>query len=139
MFGIESRKERSARLGFDINLWEDIKVELIIFGRWVYNTLFHTKMLLISMFHNMINHFGSPEMALKYMKDSDIVKVSSGWLTLTVWVKRPGIFIGPAGRELYYLEDKLGKKIIVKEAVKMNSIEKAYDYMEFVVSYHGEY
>lgn len=64
MFGIESRKERSARLGIDINLWEDIKVELIIFGRWVYNTLFPTKMLLISMFHNMINHFGSPEMAL---------------------------------------------------------------------------
>ena len=139
MFGIESRKERSARLGIDINLLDDIKVELILFARWVYNTMFPTKMLLISMFNKMIGHFGSPEKALKYMKASDIVKVSRGWNTLTVWAKRPGIFIGPAGSELNYLEDKLGKKIIVKEATKMNSIEQAYDYMEFVVSYHGEY
>ena len=139
MFGIESRKERSERLGIDISLWDDIKVELIIFGRLVYNTMFHTKMILISMFYNMINHFSSPEKALKYMKDSEIVKVRRGWNKLTVWAKHPGVFIGPSGREINYLEEKLCKKIIVKEATKMNSINKAYDHMEFVVSYHGEY
>lgn len=139
MFGIDSRKERTARLGIDITLWDDIKVELIIFARWVYNTMFPTKMLLISMFDNMINHFGFPEKALKYMKDSDIVKVSRGWNKLTVWAKHPAIFIGPAGRELNYLEEKLCKKIIVKEAAKMNSIEKAYEHMDFIVSYYDEY
>jgi hypothetical protein len=139
MFGTESRKERSTRLGVNITLWDDIKVGFMLFNRWVYNTLFPTRMILVGMFYKMIDHFGTPEKALKYMKDSDIVKVSRGWNKITLWAKRPGIFIGPAGREINYLEDKLGKKIIVKEVTKMNSIEKAYEHMEFVVSYHDEY
>jgi len=91
------------------------------------------------MYYNMINHFASPEKAYKYMKDSDIVKVKRGWNKITVWAKHPGIFIGPAGREIYYLEEKLCKKIIVKEYRNLNAVEKAYEHMEFVCSYHDEY
>lgn len=138
-FGRKARKEASERLGFEVTLWMEIRSQSEVFARWVYNKLFPTKSILISMYYNMINHFGSPEKAYKYMKDSDIVKVKRGWNKITVWAKRPGIFIGPAGREIYYLEDKLCKKIIVKEHLNLNAVEKAYEHMEFVCAYHGEY
>lgn len=138
-FGRKARKEASERLGFEVTLWMEIRTQSEVFARWVYNKLFPTKSILISMYYNMINHFASPEKAYKYMKDSDIVKVKRGWNKITVWAKRPGIFIGPAGREIYYLEDKLCKKIIVKEHLNLNAVEKAYEHMEFVCAYHGEY
>lgn len=56
-----------------------------------------------------------------------------------IWANRPGIYIGPAGRELHYLEDKLCKKIIVKEHRNLNAIEKAYEHMAFVCAYHDDY
>lgn len=138
-FGRKARKEASERLGFEVTLWLEIRAQAEVFARWVYNKLFPTESILISMYYNMINKFGSPEKAYKYMKDSDIVKVKRGWNKITVWAKRPGIFIGPAGREIYYLEDKLCKKIIVKEHRNLNAVEKAYDHMGFVCSYHDEY
>lgn len=91
------------------------------------------------MYYNMINHFSSPEKAYAYMKDSGVVKVRRGWNKITIWVRRPGLFIGAGGKELYYLEDKLKKKIIVKEGDKLNAIERAYDHMGFVCSYHDDY
>lgn len=139
MFGSESRKERSERLGFKITLWDDIKVYTYLFFRAIYHFIFPTETILISMYYNMINHFGSPEKAYKYMKDSGVVKVRRGWNKITVWVRRPGLFIGAGGKELYYLEDKLKKKIIVKEGDKLNAIERAYDHMGFVCSYHDDY
>lgn len=138
-FGRKARKEASERLGFEVTLWMEIRAQAEVFARWVYNKLFPTESILISMYYNMINKFGSPEKAYKYMKDSDIVKVKRGWNKITVWAKRPGIFIGPAGREIYYLEDKLCKKIIVKEHRNLNAVEKAYEHMGFVCSYHDEY
>lgn len=138
-FGRKARKEASERLGFEVTLWMEIRAQAEVFAGWVYNKLFPRKEILISMYYNMINHFASPEKAYKYMKDSDIVKVKRGWNKITVWAKRPGIFIGPAGREIDYLEDKLCKKIIVKEHRNLNAIEKAYEHMRFVCSYHDEY
>ena len=73
------------------------------------------------------------------MKDSGVVKVRRGWNKITIWVRRPGLFIGAGGKELYYLEDKLQKKIIVKESNKLNAIERAYDHMIFVAAYHDDY
>ena len=139
MFGSKSRKERSERLGFKITLWDDIKVYTELFFRAVYRFIFPAETILISMYYNMINHFGSPEKAYKYMKDSGVVKVRRGWNKITIWVRRPGLFIGAGGKELYYLEDKLQKKIIVKESNKLNAIERAYDHMGFVCSYHDNY
>ena len=138
-FGRKARKEASERLGFEVTLWMEIRAQAEVFARWVYRKLFPTESILISMYYNMINHFASPEKAYKYMKDSEIVKVKRGWNKITVWAKRPGIFIGPAGREIYYLEDKLCKKIIVKEHRNLNAVEKAYEHMEVVCAYHGEY
>lgn len=139
MFGSESRKEQSERLGIKITLWDDIKVYTYLFFRAIYRFIFPAETILISMYYNMINHFGSPEKAYKYMKDSGVVKVRRGWNKITIWVRRPGLFIGAAGKELYYLEDKLGKKIIVKEGNKLNAIERAYDHMIFVAAYHDDY
>ena len=139
MFGSKSRKERSERLGIKISLWDDIKVYIILFLQDVYKFIFPTETILISMYYNMINHFGSPEKAYTYMKDSGVVKVRRGWNKITIWVRRPGLFIGAAGKELYYLEDKLKKKIIVKEGDKLNAIERAYDHMTFVCAYHDDY
>lgn len=138
-FGRKARKEASERLGFEVTLWLEIRAQAEVFARWVYKKLFPTESILISMYYNMINHFASPEKAYKYMKDSGIVKVKRGWNKITVWAKRPGIFIGPAGKEIYYLEDKLCKKIIVKEHRNLNAVEKAYEHMEFVCAYHDEY
>lgn len=138
-FGRKARKEASERLGFEVTLWLEIRAQAEVFARWVYKKLFPTESILISMYYNMINYFASPEKAYKYMKDSGIVKVKRGWNKITVWAKRPGIFIGPAGREIYYLEDKLCKKIIVKEHRNLNAVEKAYEHMEFVCAYHDEY
>lgn len=139
MFGSESRKEQSERLGIKITLWDDIKVYTYLFFRAIYRFIFPVETILISMYYNMINHFGSPEKAYKYMKDSGVVKVRRGWNKITVWVRRPGLFIGAGGKELYYLEDKLKKKIIVKEGNKLNAIERAYDHMIFVAAYHDDY
>jgi ribosomal protein S3 len=138
-FGRKARKEASERLGFEVTLWMEIRAQAEVFARWVYNKIFPTKQILISMYYNMINHFASPEKAYKYMNDSGIVKVKRGWNKITVWAKRPGIFIGPAGREVYYLEEKLCKKIIVKEHRNLNAVEKAYEHMAFVCAYHDEY
>lgn len=139
MFGSESRKEQSERLGIKITLWDDIRVYTYLFFRAIYRFIFPAETILISMYYNMINHFGSPEKAYKYMKDSGVVKVRRGWNKITVWVRRPGLFIGAGGKELYYLEDKLMKKIIVKESNKLNAIERAYDHMIFVAAYHDDY
>ena len=78
MFGSESRKERSERLGFKITLWDDIKVYTYLFFRAIYRFIFPAETILISMYYNMINHFGSPEKAYAYMKDSGVVKVRRG-------------------------------------------------------------
>lgn len=139
MFGSKSRKERSERLGFKITLWDDIKVHTVLFLQDVYKFIFPTETILINMYYEMIGHFGSPEKAYAYMKDSGVVKVRRGWNKITIWVRRPGLFIGAGGKELYYLEDKLKKKIIVKEGNKLNAIERAYDHMGFVCSYHDDY
>jgi len=139
MFGSESRKEQSERLGIKITLWDDIKVYTYLFFRAIYRFIFPAETILISMYYNMINHFGSPEKAYTYMKDSGVVKVRRGWNKITIWVRRPGLFIGAGGKELYYLEDKLKKKIIVKEGNKLNAIERAYDHMIFVAAYHDDY
>lgn len=139
MFGSKSRKERSERLGFKITLWDDIKVHTKLFLQDVYKFIFPAETILIDMYYEMIPHFGSVEKAYKYMKDSGVVKVKRGWNKITIWVRRPGLFIGAAGKELYYLEDKLGKKIIVKEGNKLNAIERAYDHMGFVCAYHDDY
>lgn len=139
MFGSKSRKERSERLGIKISLWDDIKVYIILFLQDVYKFIFPAETILISMYYNMINHFGSPEKAYTYMKDSGVVNVRRGWNKITIWVRRPGLFIGAGGKELYYLEDKLKKKIIVKEGNKLNAIERAYDHMIFVAAYHDDY
>lgn len=139
MFGSKSRKERSERLGIKISLWDDIKVYTELFFREVYKFIFPTESILINMYYEMIDHFGSPEKAYKYMKDSGVIKVRRGWNKITVWVRRPGLFIGAAGKELYYLEDKLGKKIIVKEGNKLNAIERAYEHMTFVAAYYDDY
>lgn len=139
MFGSESRKERSKRLGFKITLWDDIKVHTKLFLQDVYKFIFPAETILIDMYYEMIPHFGSVEKAYKYMKDSGVVKVRRGWNKITIWVRRPGLFIGAAGKEIYFLEDKLGKKIIVKEGNKLNAIERAYDHMGFVCAYHDDY
>ena len=139
MFGSESRKEQSERLGIKITLWDDIRVYTYLFFRAIYRFIFPAETILISMYYNMINHFGSPEKAYAYMKDSGVVKVRRGWNKITIWVRRPGLFIGAGGKELYYLEDKLKKKIIVKEGNKLNAIERAYDHMIFVAAYHDDY
>lgn len=139
MFGSESRKEQSERLGIKITLWDDIKVYTYLFFQAIYRFIFPTETILISMYYNMINHFGSPEKAYTYMKDSGVVKVRRGWNKITIWVRRPGLFIGAGGKEIYYLEDKLKKKIIVKEGNKLNAIERAYDHMIFVAAYHDDY
>lgn len=139
MFGSESRKERSERLGFKITLWDDIKVHTKLFLQDVYKFIFPAETILIDMYYEMIPHFGSVEKAYKYMKDSGVVKVRRGWNKITIWVRRPGLFIGAAGKEVYFLEDKLGKKIIVKEGNKLNAIERAYDHMGFVCAYHDDY
>lgn len=139
MFGSKSREERSKRLGIKITLWDDIKVHTEVFSRWLYNVLFPTKKILIDMHGSMIRHFGSPDRAYKYIKDSGIVKVRRGWNKITVWAKRPGIFIGAKGKELKYLEKKLGKKILVKEYTKMTAIDKAYEHMEFCCAYYDNY
>lgn len=139
MFGSKSRKERSERLGFKITLRDDIKVHTILFLQDVYKFIFPAESILINMYYEMIGHFGSPEKAYKYMKDSGVIKVRRGWNKITIWVRRPGLFIGAAGKELYYLEDKLKKKIIVKEGNKLNAIERAYDHMGFVAAYHDDY
>lgn len=139
MFGSESRKEQSERLGIKITLWDDIKVYTYLFFRAIYRFIFPAETILISMYYNMINHFGSPEKAYTYMKDSGVVKVRRGCNKITIWVRRPGLFIGAGGKELYYLEDKLKKKIIVKEGNKLNAIERAYDHMIFVAAYHDDY
>ena len=139
MFGSKSRKERSERLGFKITLWDDIKVHTTLFFQDVYKFIFPTESILIDMYYEMIPHFGSVEKAYKYMKDSGVIKVRRGWNKITIWVRRPGLFIGAKGKELYYLEDKLQKKIIVKEGSRMNAIERAYDHMGFVCSYHDNY
>ena len=139
MFGSKSRKEQSERLGIKITLWDDIRVYTYLFFRAIYRFIFPAESILINMYYEMIPHFGSPEKAYKYMKDSGVVKVRRGWNKITIWVRRPGLFIGAAGKELYYLEDKLGKKIIVKEGDKLNAIERAYDHMTFVCAYHDDY
>ena len=139
MFGSKSRKERSERLGFKITLWDDIKVNTYLFFQAIYRFIFPTETILISMYYNMMNHFGSPEKAYKYMKDSGVVKVRRGLNKITVWVRRPGLFIGGNGKEIYYLEDKLMKKIIVKDGSRLNAIERAYDHMIFVAAYHDDY
>lgn len=139
MFGSESRKEESERLGIEITLWDDIKVNTYLFFRAIYRFIFPAETILISMYYNMINHFGSPEKAYNYMKDSGIVKVRRGWNKITVWARRPGLFIGGAGKEVFYLEDKLGKKITVKDGSRLNAIERAYDHMSFVCCYHDDY
>ena len=139
MFGSKSRKERSERLGFKITLWDDIKVHTTLFLKDVYKFIFPAESILIDMYYEMIPHFGSVEKAYEYMKESGVVKVRRGWNKITIWVRRPGLFIGAAGKEIYFLEDKLGKKIIVKESNKLNAIERAYDHMEFVCAYHDDY
>ncbi len=139
MFGSKSRKERSERLGFKITLWDDIKVHTKLFLQDVYKFIFPAESILIDMYYEMIPHFGSVEKAYKYMKDSGVVKVRRGWNKITIWVRRPGLFIGAAGKEIYFLENKLGKKIIVKEGNKLNAIERAYDHMGFVCAYHDDY
>lgn len=137
--GRKARKEASERLGFEVTLWMEIRVQAEVFARWLYNALFPTKKILINMHGSMIRHFGSPDRAYKYIKESEIVKVRRGWNKITVWAKRPGIFIGAKGKELKYLEKKLGKKILVKEYTKMNAIDKAYEHMEFCCAYYDNY
>lgn len=138
MFKSESRKRMEAQ-GIKVTMWDDFKVHFELFRMWLYDILFPTKRIMLDMFYAMCEQYVLPTKAYEYMKDSQIVKIRRGFKKITVWAKRPGIFIGAAGKDLYYLQEKLGKKIVVKEYKKMTAIDKAYDQMEFFKMYSGEY
>ena len=53
MFGSESRKERSKRLGFKITLWDDIKVHTKLFLQDIYKFIFPTETILIDMYYEI--------------------------------------------------------------------------------------
>lgn len=138
MFKSESRKRMEAQ-GIKVTMWDDFKVHFELFRMWLYDILFPTKRIMLDMFYAMCEQYVLPEKAYNYMKDSQIVNIRRGFKKITVWAKRPGIFIGAAGKDLYYLQEKLGKKIVVKEHTRLSAIDKAYDHMQFVVAYHDEY
>lgn len=138
MFKSESRKRMEAK-GIKVTTLDDFKVHFELFCGWLYDLLFPTKKIMIDMFYAICQKYFLPEKAYKYMKDSQAVKIRRGLKKITVWVKRPGIFIGKAGEDLNWLQEKLGKTIIVKEYKKMSAIDKAYDHMQFAASYSDEY
>lgn len=138
MFKSESRKRMEAQ-GIKVTMWDDFKVHFELFRLRLYDLLFPTKRIMMYMFYAMCERCVLPTTAYKYMKDSQIVKIRRGFKKITVWAKRPGIFIGEAGKDLYYLQEKLGKKIVVKEYKKMTAIDAAYDLMEFYNMYSDEY